>query len=96
MERFKVDFVQGAVAQGVHDTLATRVFELMAEFAGYGFNKSHSAAYGVLAYWTGYLKAHYTIEFMTAILNSEIGDTERMKHLTDEPAVSGLQPSLRQ
>lgn len=97
MEQFKADFVTGAVAQGVHDTLATRVFELMAEFAGYGFNKSHSAAYGVLAYWTGYLKAHYTAEFMTAILNSEIGDTDRMKHLTDEAKSFGimtLPPSL--
>ncbi|NHQ61035.1 DNA polymerase III subunit alpha [Chlorobium sp. BLA1] len=97
MEKYKADFVQGAIAQGVHDTLATRVFELMAEFAGYGFNKSHSAAYGVLAYWTGYLKAHYTIEFMTAVLNSEIGDTERMKHLTDEAksfGISTLPPSI--
>ena len=97
MDKFKVDFVQGAIKQGVHDTLATRVFELMAEFAGYGFNKSHSAAYGVLAYWTGYLKAHYTIEFVTAVLNSEIGDTERMKHLTDEAksfGISTLPPSI--
>jgi DNA polymerase III subunit alpha len=97
MEKYKADFVQGAIKQGVHDTLATRVFELMAEFAGYGFNKSHSAAYGVLAYWTGYLKAHYTIEFVTAILNSEIGDTERMKHLTDEAksfGISTLPPSI--
>ena len=84
MQKFKADFVEGAVAQGVHDKLANRIFDLMAEFAGYGFNKSHSAAYGVLAYWTGYLKAHYPAEFMTAILNSEIGDTARMKHLTDE------------
>ncbi|MEI7933840.1 MAG: DNA polymerase III subunit alpha [Chlorobiaceae bacterium] len=97
MEKYKADFVQGAVQQGVHDTLATRVFELMAEFAGYGFNKSHSAAYGVLAYWTGYLKAHYTIEFVTAVLNSEIGDIERMKHLTDEAksfGISTLPPSI--
>ncbi len=97
MEKYKADFVQGGVRQGVHDTLATRVFELMAEFAGYGFNKSHSAAYGVLAYWTGYLKAHYTIEFVTAVLNSEIGDTERMKHLTDEAksfGISTLPPSI--
>lgn len=97
MEKFKADFVEGAVAQGVHETLGTRVFELMAEFAGYGFNKSHSAAYGVLAYWTGWLKAHYTIEFMTAILNSEIGDTDRMKHLTDEAksfGISVLPPSI--
>ena len=97
MEKYKADFVRGAIEQGVHDTLATRVFELMAEFAGYGFNKSHSAAYGVLAYWTGYLKAHYTIEFVTAVLNSEIGDTERMKHLTDEAksfGISTLPPSI--
>ena len=97
MEKYKADFVQGAIQQGVHDTLATRVFELMAEFAGYGFNKSHSAAYGVLAYWTGYLKAHYTIEFVTAVLNSEIGDIERMKHLTDEAksfGISTLPPSI--
>jgi len=84
MQKFKADFVEGAVNQGVHDKLANRIFDLMAEFAGYGFNKSHSAAYGVLAYWTAYLKAHYPAEFMTAILNSEIGDTSRMKHLTDE------------
>ena len=97
MEKYKVDFVQGAIQQGVHDTLATRVFELMAEFAGYGFNKSHSAAYGVLAYWTGYLKAHYTIEFVTAVLNSELGDIERMKHLTDEAksfGIATLPPSI--
>ena len=84
MQKFKAEFVEGAVKQGVHDKLANRVFDLMAEFAGYGFNKSHSAAYGVLAYWTGYLKAHYPVEFMTAILNSEIGDAKRMKHLADE------------
>ncbi|ABL65231.1 DNA polymerase III subunit alpha [Chlorobium phaeobacteroides] len=97
MSKYEEDFIKGAVAQGVHDALARRVFTLMAEFAGYGFNKSHSAAYGVLAYWTGYLKAHYTIEFMTAILNSEIGDIERMKHLTDEAksfGIATLPPSI--
>jgi DNA polymerase-3 subunit alpha len=90
MQKFKDEFVEGAVGIGVNQALATRIFDLMAEFAGYGFNKSHSAAYGVLAYWTGYLKAHYTIEFVTAILNSEIGDTERMKHLTDEAKGFGI------
>jgi len=90
MQKFKADFVEGAVEQGVHDKLANRIFDLMAEFAGYGFNKSHSAAYGVLAYWTGYLKAHFPAEFMTAILNSEIGDTARMKHLTDEAKSFGI------
>jgi len=90
MQKFKDEFVEGGVSIGVNQALATRIFDLMAEFAGYGFNKSHSAAYGVLAYWTGYLKAHYTIEFVTAILNSEIGDTERMKHLTDEAKGFGI------
>jgi DNA polymerase-3 subunit alpha len=90
MQKFKEEFVEGAVSIEVNKALATRIFDLMAEFAGYGFNKSHSAAYGVLAYWTGYLKAHYTIEFVTAILNSEIGDTERMKHLTDEAKGFGI------
>ena len=90
MQKFKDEFVDGAVTIGVNHALATRIFDLMAEFAGYGFNKSHSAAYGVLAYWTGYLKAHYTIEFVTAVLNSEIGDTERMKHLTDEAKGFGI------
>ena len=90
MQKFKDEFVEGGVSIGVNQVLATRIFDLMAEFAGYGFNKSHSAAYGVLAYWTGYLKAHYTIEFVTAILNSEIGDTERMKHLTDEAKGFGI------
>ncbi len=99
MQKFKADFVEGAVNQGVHDKLANRIFDLMAEFAGYGFNKSHSAAYGVLAYWTGYLKAHYPAEFMTAILNSEIGDSARMKHLTDEAKsfnIPVLPPSVNQ
>lgn len=90
MQKFKDEFVRGAVSLDVNKALAMRIFDLMAEFAGYGFNKSHSAAYGVLAYWTGYLKAHYTIEFVTAILNSEIGNTERMKHLTDEAKGFGI------
>ena len=99
MQKFKEEFVNGAVSIDVNQALASRIFDLMAEFTGYGFNKSHSAAYGVLAYWTGYLKAHYTIEFVTAILNSEIGDTERMKHLTDEAKGFGiftLPPSINQ
>ncbi len=90
MAKFKDDFIEGAVAQEIDKAIAEKVFDLMAEFAGYGFNKSHSASYGVLAYWTGYLKAHYTAEFMTAILNSEAGDTDRMRMLTDEAKSLGL------
>lgn len=90
MAKFRDDFIEGAVAQSIEQKIAEQVFDLMAEFAGYGFNKSHSASYGVLAYWTGYLKAHYTAEFMTAILNSEAGDTDRMRMLTDEAKALGL------
>jgi DNA polymerase-3 subunit alpha len=90
MARFRDDFINGAVEQSIDQKIAEQVFDLMAEFAGYGFNKSHSASYGVLAYWTGYLKAHYTAEFMTAILNSEAGDTDRMRMLTDEAKSLGL------
>src|SRR5437899_10373869 len=56
---------------------AERIFNLMEEFAGYGFNKSHSCAYALLAYQTAYLKSHYPVEFMAALLTSETGNTER-------------------
>ncbi|MBC8044196.1 MAG: DNA polymerase III subunit alpha, partial [Rhizobacter sp.] len=83
-------FQQGAEKQNISKEKADEVFDMMEKFAGYGFNKSHSAAYGVLAYWTAYLKANYTAEFMCAILNSEAGDAERVKVLTDEAKGFGL------
>ena len=55
----------------------TRIFDLMEQFAGYGFNKSHSAAYALLAYHTAYLKTHYPVEFMAALLTSEISQSLR-------------------
>ena len=65
-------FVTGATERGVAERTATRIFDLMEKFAGYGFNKSHSAAYAVLSYQTAYLKAHYPVEFMAALLSSDI------------------------
>src|SRR5260370_31407905 len=62
-------FVDGAVARGADPRLAAHIFDLMEQFAGYGFNKSHSAAYALLSYQTGYLHAHYPAALMPAVLS---------------------------
>lgn len=74
----RAEFIQGAVKRGVKETLAKQVFEQIVVFGGYGFNKSHSAAYALVSYQTAYLKAHYPAEFMAAVLTSELGDTEKV------------------
>lgn len=77
-------FTEGAVARGVtHDT-ATHIFDLMEKFAGYGFNKSHSAAYALVAYQTAWLKAHYPAEFMAAVLSSDMDNTDKVVIFIDE------------
>ncbi|HEX8948041.1 MAG TPA: DNA polymerase III subunit alpha, partial [Dissulfurispiraceae bacterium] len=84
MEKQKEFFLSGAAANGIPEKKAARLFELMAFFAEYGFNKSHSAAYAYLAYQTAYLKMHYTVEFMTANLSADMGDTDRIVKLINE------------
>jgi len=69
-------FAQGAKEGGVDPQKATVIFDLMEKFAGYGFNKSHSAAYALVAYQTAYLKAHHPLEFMAALLTSEVNNTD--------------------
>ena len=69
---------------------AEKIFDLMAEFAGYGFNKSHSCAYALLAYQTAYLKAHYPVEFMAAMLSSEAGNTEKVVKYINEARGMGI------
>lgn len=71
-------FVTGATAQGIDETTSGGVFDLMEKFAGYGFNRSHSAAYGVLAYQTAYLKQYYPAEFMAAVLTSDMNNTDNV------------------
>ncbi|HBO85164.1 MAG: DNA polymerase III subunit alpha [Deltaproteobacteria bacterium GWC2_42_11] len=71
-------FIEGAKRNKINQKAAERIFDLMANFAGYGFNKSHSAVYALIAYQTAYLKAHYPVEFMAALLTSEMGDTEKV------------------
>jgi DNA polymerase III subunit alpha len=83
-------FVSGAVARGVREAQATHIFDLMEKFAGYGFNKSHSAAYAVLSYQTAWLKAHYPAAFMAAVLSSDMDKTDKVVTLIDECAGMGL------
>jgi DNA polymerase-3 subunit alpha len=83
-------FVEGAVARGVREAQATHIFDLMEKFAGYGFNKSHSAAYALLSYQTAWLKAHYPAAFMAAVLSSDMDKTDKVVTLIDECAGIGL------
>ena len=83
-------FVKGAIARDVNPRLATYIFDLMEKFAGYGFNKSHSAAYALLAYQTAWLKAHYPAAFMAAVLSSDMDHTDKVVTLIDECRVMEL------
>ena len=83
-------FVEGAVARGVPEPKAASIFDLMEKFAGYGFNKSHSAAYAVLSYHTAWLKAHYPAAFMAAVLSSDMDKTDKVVTLIDECNRMGL------
>jgi DNA polymerase-3 subunit alpha len=77
-------FVDGAVARGVDAGRAGWIFDLIEKFAGYGFNKSHSAAYAVLTYQTGWLKTHYPAAFMAAVMSADIADTDKVASLLYE------------
>ncbi len=83
-------FMVGCRANKVAEKKAERIFDLMAEFAGYGFNKSHSCAYALLAYQTAYLKSHYPVEFMAALLTSETGSTEKVVKYIHEARGMGI------
>jgi DNA polymerase-3 subunit alpha len=84
-------FISGAVARGVRERLAEHIFDLMEKFAGYGFNKSHSAAYALLAYQTAYLKAHYPAAFMAAVLSADMDHTDKVVTLIKECADMDLE-----
>jgi DNA polymerase-3 subunit alpha len=77
-------FTKGAVANGVDERTATYIFDLMEKFAGYGFNKSHSAAYALVAYQTAWLKAHYPAMFMAAVLSADMDNTDKVVRLIEE------------
>ena len=83
MQKGQVQFIKGCIAKGYTKRLAEQLFEFIEKFAAYGFNKAHSASYATIAYWTAYIKAHYPVEFMTALLTAEInhatGDQREQK-----------------
>src|SRR5215469_14844247 len=83
-------FVQGATQRNYPPKKIEKIFDLMAQFAGYGFNKSHSAAYALLAYQTAYLKTHYPVEFMAALLTSITGDTDSVVKYINECREMGI------
>ena len=91
MEKQKAIFIQGAGEREVDEKTASEVFDLMAKFAGYGFNKSHAAAYSIVAYQTAWLKAHYTAEFMAAAMTNEMSDTKKLSVVLEEARHLGLE-----
>jgi len=97
MAKEKEPFLAGAKAQGIDPKKAEAIFDLMAKFAEYGFNKSHSAAYALIAYQTAYLKSHYPVEFMAALLTCDMDNTDKVvKSIGDcrEQGIEVLPPDV--
>ena len=90
MGKHRDRFVKGAKRLGFPERKIAKIFDLMEQFGGYGFNKSHSAAYAFLAYLTAYLKAHYSVEFMSALLTSESGNTDKIVKYINECREIGI------
>ncbi|MCW5230380.1 DNA polymerase III subunit alpha [Verminephrobacter eiseniae] len=90
MAEHRAIFRKGAAEKGLSQEKADEVFDLMEKFAGYGFNKSHAAAYSLLAYHTGWLKVHYTAEFFCANMTVEMDDTDKLKVLFEDARKMGL------
>jgi DNA polymerase-3 subunit alpha len=90
MAEHRVIFRKGAAEKGISQEKADEVFDLMEKFAGYGFNKSHAAAYSLLAYHTGWLKVHFTAEFFCANMTIEMDDTDKLKVLYQDASKFGI------
>jgi DNA polymerase-3 subunit alpha len=90
MKKEKAKFITGAKVRGFSEKDADRIFEILIPFAGYGFNKSHSAAYAILAYQTAYLKANFPAEFMAANLSNEITSVDKLPEYIEEARKMGL------
>ncbi|HUI54022.1 MAG TPA: DNA polymerase III subunit alpha [Bryobacteraceae bacterium] len=90
MAKQRERFINGALERGFPQKKVEKIFDLMEQFAGYGFNKSHSAAYAYLAFVTAYLKAHYPVDFMAALLTSETGNTAKVVKYINECREMGI------
>ena len=99
IEKYKEKFISGAASNKVAPNIASKIYDVVLRFGEYGFNKSHSTAYGLIAYQTAYLKAHYYTHYVTAMLTSEINDTDKLiKYITEcrESGVEILPPDINQ
>jgi DNA polymerase-3 subunit alpha len=97
MAKQKSRFIDGAKARGVSENKAAHIFDLVEEFAGYGFNKSHAAAYAVVAFQTGYLKAHYPVEFIAASMSLDLSNSDKLASFHQDArrmSVAVLPPDL--
>ncbi len=97
MDKQRELFIQGATKNGVDYDRASYIFDLVAKFAGYGFNKSHAAAYAIISYQTAYLKANYPLEFFTALMNLNIDDRDKLNlfyHAAKFSGVAVLSPDI--
>ena len=90
MAQHRLIFREGAAKNGIAEGKADEIFDLMEKFAGYGFNKSHAAAYSLLAYHTGWLKVHYTAEFFCANMTVEMDNTDKLKVLYEDALKEGM------
>ena len=90
MEQQRQIFVSGAVAKGVPEDKASNIFNLVNKFAGYGFNKSHAAAYALVAYQTAYMKANYPVEFIAASMTLDLGNTDKLSVFNQEIRTMGI------
>ncbi len=92
MAKQRSTFAEGAASQNVDPDLATKIFDLVEKFAGYGFNKSHSAAYAIVSYQTAWLKTHYPSEFMAATMSSDMDNTDKVVTFIEECREMGRMP----
>ena len=90
MEKLRSTFVEGAVSKQVNENYAANLFDQIEQFAGYGFNRSHSVGYALIAYQTAWLKAHYPAEFMASVLSCEMDSTDRIQLFVDDSRSIGL------
>ncbi|MEH8180691.1 DNA polymerase III subunit alpha [Aeromonas allosaccharophila] len=90
MAKQRAGFEEGAIKNGVDGELAMKIFDLVEKFAGYGFNKSHSAAYALVSYQTLWLKTHFPAEFMAAVMTADMDNTDKIVTLVDECQRMGL------
>ena len=90
MVKQRATFIEGAAKKDIDEGTANHIFDYMEKFAGYGFNKSHAAAYALVAYQTAWLKAHYPSEFMAAVMSSEMQNTDNIVFLIDDCRINNL------